>query len=329
MNIAEFARSIGVSPTTVSHAINGRGRISPATRHMVLERMKELGFTPNLNAQRLSDGRTYMVALDFAYTRDYLSDIFLVELTRRVQDFLDSRRYGLLLSGPGEVLHRWVKTRAVDGVLQVIDGPPDVTLPQDIARTGTACVVIGHYPIEGIPRVGSLVIDLKTGAQQVARMLVERGHRCIGFIDQGAADPVLWGFREELERLGIALPESHILGIGATPEDGERALHILLERPAPPTAVFARTDAIAAGALRAAQERGVPVPQALSIVGHDDVPLAQWTAPPLTTVRVDCIEIAHRAADTLFQLLKQPDGPAATVTVHTRLIERRTVAAIA
>src|SRR5438094_7958405 len=81
VTIDEFARKIGVSTTTVSRAIHGRGRVSPATRGLVLERMKELGYTPNLNAQRLSHGRTYMVALDFGVWHDFLSDMYFVEIT--------------------------------------------------------------------------------------------------------------------------------------------------------------------------------------------------------------------------------------------------------
>src|SRR3989442_14768349 len=76
VTINEFAKTLGVSPTTVSRAMTGRGRLSPATRSMVVERMKELGFTPNVNAQRLSHGRTNMIALDFGHWHHYLADMF-------------------------------------------------------------------------------------------------------------------------------------------------------------------------------------------------------------------------------------------------------------
>src|SRR5438876_5939275 len=99
MTIKEFAQAIGVSTTTVSRAMHGKGRLSPATRRMVLERMKELGYTPNLNAQRLSRGRTHLVALDFGAWHDYLADMFFVELTRGVLDVLEAQGYGVLLSG--------------------------------------------------------------------------------------------------------------------------------------------------------------------------------------------------------------------------------------
>src|SRR2546423_15099504 len=107
MTIKQFAQAIGVSAATVSRAMHGRGRVSVATRDMVLRRMEELGFTPNVNAQRLSHGRTSMIALDFGPWHDYLSDMFFVELTRGVQDVMEPHGYGVLLSGSGEALNRW------------------------------------------------------------------------------------------------------------------------------------------------------------------------------------------------------------------------------
>jgi DNA-binding LacI/PurR family transcriptional regulator len=326
MTIHEFARAIGVSPTTVSRAMHGRGRVSPATRQMVLERMKELGFTPNLNAQRLSHGRTYMVALDFGPWHDYLSDMFFVELTRGLQDVLEARGYGVLLSGPGEALNRWVKTRAVDGVILAGD-PADSAILHEMSRAGTPCVVIGNHAVEGLAGVGSVMVGLDQGVQQVAQLLVERGHRRIGYIASDGLDPVFCEFRAALARLGVTLSESCVVKAGHTPHDGARALYALLSRKEPPTAVFARTDGLATGALRAAHRMGVRIPEDLSIVGHDDVPFAELTEPPLTTVRVDCIELARISADILFSLLSEPGARTKPQAVRTELVVRDSVSA--
>lgn len=326
MTIHEFAKAIGVSPTTVSRAMHGRGRVSPATRRMVLERMKELGYTPNLNAQRLSHGRTYLVALDFGPWHDYLSDMFFVELTRGVQDVLEVHGYGVLLSGPGDALNRWVKTQAVDGVI-LIGNPADKTLPQEIACTGTPCVVIGNYSVERRPGVGSVIVALRRGAQQAAQLLVERGHRRIGFLATDGLDDVFYEFRDELTRLGVTLSEACVVRAGHSPADGARALCELLAQREPPTAVFTRTDGVAAGALRAAHRMGVRIPEDLSFIGHDDVSFAEFTEPPLTTVRVDCVELARLAADTLFSLLSEPNARTEPQVVHTELVVRDSVSA--
>jgi LacI family transcriptional regulator len=327
MNIKEFARTIGVSPTTVSRAISGRGRINDTTRHMVLKRMEELGFTPNLNAQRLSHGRTNMIALDFGPMHDYLSDMFFVEMTRGIQDVLELEGYGVLLSGPGDVLNRWVKTRAVDGVI-LVGGPPNGSVPQEIVRTGIPCVVIGNSPIEGVQGVGSVVVGLQSGARQVAQFLIEHGHRHIGFLGSDGPDTVLLEFRAELERLGGALPESCVLMAGHAPRDGAQAFCRLLEQNEPLTAVFARTDGLAIGALRAAHQMGIQIPEELSLVGHDDVPFAELTAPPLTTVRVDCVELARQSTDMLFALLRDPQLLSRPQVVETSLVVRGSVAAL-
>jgi len=104
MTIKQVARTIGVSPTTVSHVLHGRGRVSPATRRKVLEQIEEVGYTPNLTAQRLVTGPTRMVALDFGSEADLLGNLYTVELTRGIQDALQPECYGLLLNSTPDTL---------------------------------------------------------------------------------------------------------------------------------------------------------------------------------------------------------------------------------
>jgi LacI family transcriptional regulator len=266
-----------------------------------------------------------MVALDFSGWHDVLSDLFFVEITRGVQEALEARGYGLVLNTTGDALLNMVKARAVDGVILITGGPANDQIPRAISSRGAACAVIGHYPIEGIRGVGSVLVGLRSGAEEVARFLVKMGHRHIGFIGVEYPDIVHACFSAELERLGVALREENILIPGRKPSDGERAMNYLLSQSERPTAVFARTDALAAGALRATRKAGVRVPEDISLVGHDDVPFAELTAPALTTVRVDCVELGKLAADTLISLLKHPDTPCETSVVQTRLIVRETV----
>ncbi len=335
MTIKEFARAVGVSTTTVSRTVSGQGRISPATREMVLRRMDELGYTPNLNAQRLAAGRAYTVALAFGGTQ-VLSDMFLTELTQGIQNALHVRGYGLLLNAPGNTLQRWVKSQAVDGVIVVGCGPlgmnllgdeaQDERIAREIADMKAPCVVIGHDPVTRIEGVGSVVIDLRSGARQVAQMLMIQGHSCIGFIGSHLPDSVLSGFWDELTVNGIRLREEQVIIAGRTPDDGAHALRTLLAQPEPPTAIFARTDALAVGALRAARKLNVRVPEDLSVIGHDDVSFAGLTEPPLTTVRVDCAQLGRAATEMLFHLLDKPDVPFSPQVVHTELVARETVA---
>jgi DNA-binding LacI/PurR family transcriptional regulator len=293
---------------------------------MILARMPEMGFTPNVNAQRLSHGRTNMIALDFGARNDYLSDPFFVEITRDILETLESRGYGLLLSGHDPILDRWVKTRAVDGVILIGSPVAEDEVPE-IVRLGAACVVVANRPYTDVAGVGSVYVDLEPGARQVAQCLVGHGHRRIGYIYGVAEDAALAAFREELARLGVALSPGYISHGSVTPWDADQALCQLMALPEPPTAIFARTDGLATGALGAARRLGLRVPEDLSLVGHDDIPFVQWMHPPLTTVRVDCIELARLATDTLMTLLDDPKAALQPRAVSTSLVVRQSVGA--
>jgi len=332
MTINEFARKIGVSTATISRAIHGRGRISPATRQMVLQRMKELGYTPNLHAQRLVTGHSRIIALDYVGETQVLSDLYLVTLARGIHHALHEHGYGLLLNlmddaqEQSALLRQWVTSRAVDGAILVGRSDFEKALIRELASERTPFVVIGYQVLEDCPHVGSVVVSFQNGAQQVARLLVEEGHRRIGYVGSILPDVVLPAFRDALGALGVCLREEDVVIAGRSPEDGARAMAQLLSRRDRPTAVFTRTDSLALGALRAARRLGVNVPEELSIVGHDDVPSAAWTEPPLTTVRVDCFEMGRLATETLIALLKRPDETPEAPVVQTHLVRRGSVA---
>lgn len=334
MTINEFASQIGVSTATVSRAIHGRGRISEKTRRMVLARMKELGFTPNFHAQRLVTGRSQMVALDFLGEKQILADMFFVALAQGIQRALHTAGYGLLLNLMEDSaqslfqLRRWIKSRAVDGTILVAGANVDRALLGELASARTPCVVIAQQTVEGIPFVGSVALELSHGARQVAQLLVDKGHRRIGFIGAEALDVVYDAFRDELERLGCSLSGRFVMTAGRAAQDGVRAMTRMLSHPDRPTAVFARTDTLALGALQAAKDAGVKIPAELSLVGHDDIPAVSWCDPPLTTVRVHCAEMGLAATDTLLSLFNPNLPPPEPRLVPSTLVLRQSVAAI-
>jgi DNA-binding LacI/PurR family transcriptional regulator len=334
MTINEFASQIGVSTATVSRAIHGRGRISEKTRQMVLARMKELGFTPNFHAQRLVTGRSQMVALDFLGEKQILADMFFVTLAQAIQQALHATGYGLLLNLMDDStqsllqLRRWIKSRAVDGTILVAGAKVDRSLLCELASARTPCVVIAQQTVKGIPFVGSVALELSHGARQVAQLLVDKGHRRIGFIGAEVLDVVYDAFREELERLGCLLSDQFVLTAGRTAQDGARAMAQMLTHPVRPTAVFARTDTLALGALQAAKDVGLKVPADLSLVGHDDIPAVGWCDPPLTTVRVHCAEMGLAATETLLSLLQSNLLPPPPRHVPSTLVLRQSVVTV-
>jgi LacI family transcriptional regulator len=325
LTITEFADAIGVSPTTVSRSMTRRGRISDETREMVLKRMEELGYTPNLHAQRLVSGRARTVALCMGERLAPTSDLFLVELIRGLQQALQEYDYALLLLGQGEGLKRWVDSRAVDGIIVVGDSPEDAAVARTVVRPSVPCVMILTMPRKLEPNIGSVIINLASGGVKVARALVEKGHRRIGFIGSHYSKSVLPAFRRELERLRTPMRPEWAIIAGDALEDGERAMHRLLTLPTPPTAVFTRTDELAIGALRAARKLRVSVPDQVSVIGHDDLTFARFVEPPLSSVHVDFDEVGKAVVAQLFDLLEDPDTSLVTRSVETHIIMRETV----
>ena len=332
LNIKEFADAIGVSPTTVSRSITQRGRVSEETRAMVLQRMDELGYSPNLHAQRLISGRSNTVALCLSGGSAPATDLFLAGLIRGLQGALQFYDNGLLILGPGDMLRRWVDSRAVDGVILIGGSSHADESARQIARPGVPCILIGSSALPAENNVGQVVIDLAGGSAAVARALFERGHRRIGFIGSSYSQSVLPAFGRELEQLGAPLSPELTLIAGDNSADGARAMNEMLALPDPPTAVFARTDELAVGALRAARRSGVAVPAQLSLVGHDDLAYARFSEPPLSTVRIDCDAVGKAVVATLFEMIERADAAdVASVprVVPTELVLRQSVAELA
>jgi DNA-binding LacI/PurR family transcriptional regulator len=173
--------------------------------------------------------------------------------------------------------------------------------------------------------MGSVVIDLAGGGVKVARALVEKGHRRIGFVGSNYSQSVLPSFRSELKRLGVPMRPEWAVIAGDALEDGERAMHQMLTLPVPPTAVFTRTDELAIGALRAANKLKIKVPEQISIMGHDDLTFARFVEPPLSSVHVDFDRVGKAVVAQLFDLVENPDTLSTTRFVETELVMRGTV----
>lgn len=330
MNIKDVARKIGVSPYTVSCAIRNRGELSAETRQRVLEQVRELGYIPNINGQRLVQGRSRLIAFDDRRP-GLFSDIFAMQLARGLQYALQKRGYSLLLNTADEhgeantQLKQWVRSRTVDGVVLVGHVSYD-SLVREIATPSTPCIVMDTL-LEGIPNVAS-VMKGRAGERQVARLFAEQGHRRIGFLDepqiQQKPNDVLEAFAGELQSLGIPLESRYLLSVPNDPASGAEGMRALMTQNPRPTAVFVRTDAMALGALREARNLGLRVPEDVSLAGHDDLPLAEFAEPPLTTVRIDCGMAGDVVTDALFHLLEEP-GAMQTWWFETSLVVRQSV----
>lgn len=312
MTIKEFALQMGLSTATVSRAFTPGGRIHADTRALILERARQLGYAPNPSARNLARRHNRLIGLDCPGNADILADPFLIELARGVQASLEKSDYGLLLNtrpqpdGGLELLHEWVFGHAVDGVVIVV--PPDYPLETFcpfVARE-VPCVLITHTRRPDERVLPSVEIDLREGARAAMTHLVRLGHRRIGLLATALNDGVSQAYHHILQTVpgnACGMDEHLIVETSSSIAEGHAAMHRLLAAPTRPTAVLCRTDLLAMGALRAARDMGLRVPADISLIGHDDLVLAELSDPPLTSVRIDTARIGREASQLLLASL--------------------------
>lgn len=309
--INDIAVLADVAPMTVSRVINGNGYVSAGLKARVLSAIARVDYRPNALARGLKHRRTRVVGI-------LLPDIanpFCGELARGIQEMLQEKDYRAFLSiadPTSQFEESALQTffdYQVDGVIVATRGVgSDNDAMLHFADRGYPIVVIGRNSIIGSDRphtVDCVTADYRAGGRLVAKHLLSLGHRRIGFIGlmPGNRSRLLRfeGFEEELLAAGVEIPGELIVGAPidvayATQTDGYEGMKKLLSLASPPSAVFARNDFVALGALSAARDQGRSVPGDIAVVGFDDVPLAEHAYPSLTTVHQPVADQGREAA---------------------------------
>ena len=303
--IYDVARLAGVSTATVSRALNGTGQIAPGTRATIQAAVEQLGYRPNTIARSLVTKSTQTIAL-------LLPDItnpFYAALVSGIQQSALSHGHTMLLcttesdAEREEHYLRVLRAKQVDGAL--VDG---LVLPSDrIAR-----FVEDGFPIVCLDRdidsssIPLVQVDNRLGGRLATEHLVGLGHSRIGHVtgarELGISEERLAGYRDALAAAGIEADSQLVEEGRFTEEGGHEAARTLLERNPDLTAIFAANDLSALGVLNAIAETGRRVPEDISVVGFDDLRLAAFTSPPLTTVHQPAVEIAKLATEILIGL---------------------------
>lgn len=314
---SEVARRAGVSRTTVSFVLNNvrdRG-ISEATRERVLSVAREIGYEPNAAARTLAGGVTGTVALVIPKAAHLYVDVFLAQLVASINQ--ECHRHGLKMliessddegRDPGGFVDL-VRSRRIDGLIVVNPSQAGRQHLSRIADAGIPMIVFGA----GLPDIDQFHTtgnDTSVAAKLVVNHLIDLGHRSIAFVNFAppeylAAQERERGWRETLEHHGIDANPAWAVSADISAASAYRATQTLLARGVPFTALFAGNDTIAFGAIRALGEAGLRIPQDVALVGYDDIPLAEFASPPLTTVRTDTTGLGRDAMDMLLSLLRR------------------------
>ncbi|MGD2177654.1 MAG: LacI family DNA-binding transcriptional regulator [Anaerolineae bacterium] len=328
MTISDVARKAGVGVGTVSRVLNNSPRVSDATRKKVLRVMHELDYVPNPFARRLSLGKT----LTLAVIVPFFTRPSFVERLRGIEAAIAETEYDLIVYNVesvdkrDEYFKRMSRPERIDGLVIISLSPSD----EDVGRfrkSGVPTVLVdARHP--DVPRV---VVDDVRGGYLATRHLIELGHTRIAFLGDAYPNPFNFtsshhrhaGYRKALHEAGID-PQPAYYVTGEHGRDVARELtHRLLSLDAPPTAVVAASDTQAMGALEAAREKGVSVPDALSLIGYDDIEIAEYL--DLTTIHQPLFESGWRGTHLLFQIM-QGEPTEIVCQLPIRVAERGTTA---
>lgn len=334
--LSDIAATIGVAPMTVSRVVNGTGYVSEETREKVMVAVKKMSYRRNGLARNLKRQRTDTVGLVLGD----LSNPYSTELANAVRESLSFKGYNLFISISE---HSAKEDIAAFEALadHNVDGFIVATRSNNEGDSRLAKIVDSNVPVVVIGRdfrhdsVDFVSADNLAGGFEATRHLIDLGHRRIGFIGAEMRNKHalkrLQGYLNALDGFGIEIDERLVTGRKesvsevpgySTEKMGYEGMKRLLSLPNRPTAVFARNDFTAVGALTAIKEAGLSIPQDIAIVGFDDTPLAIHTVPPLTTVRQPMRLQGQLAAEMLLRRIAGSDQPRNECVLDCELIIR-------
>lgn len=333
LTLEEIARLSGVSRSTVSRVINQQPNVSAGVRQRVEAVIQETGYQPNLAAQTLVSKRSWMIGLVLPRSvSSFFTDPYFPRLLQGIAQGCNENDYTLALflvdtrEDEEKILPRVSRKGMLDGILiqsgqigdQLIDRMVNLDLP----------VVVVGSPLRAA-EISYIDVDNVSGAYNAVSHLIRLGYQRIGTITGltgGAASADrLEGYEKALNERGRNLDQSLIAEGDFTEAGGYYAMQQLL--PSKPDAIFAASDLMAIGALRAVREAGLSIPEDVAFVGFDDVSVARYASPQLTTIRQPIARFGVNAVEILIDLIENGIHPARRIIMDTELIIRESCGA--
>lgn len=331
VSIKDIARAANVSHPTVSRALSNSPLVKGETAERIRRIATDLGYRPSAIARSLVTKKTKTIGVVVTT----IADPFIADVISGVEETANDHGYSVFLANSNANPDREVKVvhsfheRRVDGILVTASRVGALYIPL-LSQLKVPIVLINNqHPDEPDEFIYSVMIDNIKASKQVMEHLIGLGHRRIAYIgDQSGfqSDTERFaGYRQGLDFAGYpSLLELIVHGDGK-PEGGRRAMEKLLALPKPPTAVFCYNDMSALGALRAIHQHGLKVPDDISIVGFDDLAIASYTSPLLTTVGQPKQQMGRMAMETMLKILSGVDAKT-NIKVEGKLLIRESTA---
>ncbi len=302
IGIQELARIAGVHPSTVSRALNGSKLIKEETRREICDLAAKHGYIPDDVAKSLSQGKTSALGI----LVPEISNSFYAQIVDAIEGVMTPKGYSIILAGtrfdPETELQaiRTMASKRVDGL--VVCAPSEEGEAQlEKLSSRIPVILCDTYKESSLDRV---YVDEEKGMQQGLSYLLSKGHTAIGCISDRHTGRRMNLFARMLKENGIGMQEEHFFrGTDSGVESGYKGLCTMLEKGSLPGAIFAARDNIAVGILRAAAEHGIRIPEELSILGYDDIPISDYLHKKLTTIRQPAARIGQETAAILLRRL--------------------------
>jgi LacI family transcriptional regulator len=328
LTIEHIASLADVSRSTVSRVLNNHPSVRPTVRERVLQVIREHNYAPQAAARSLASARTDTIGLLVPRSAAVsLADPFIASMIQSLFEASAQQGYFVMLSMltadmEPSFYERILRSRHVDGVIMFSSDIDDPILPL-LIKDGTPLVLIGRHPY--FVNVTSVDVENRQAARDAVTHLVALGHRRIGAINgllqMEAAQARRDGYKQALLEAGIAIDPDLMVEGQYSETAAFQAMLQLLDLAQPPTAVFAASDSMAIGALHAVRQRGLLVPDDIALVGYDDLPLATYATPSLTSVHQPIAEMGAHAVRLLIEQLRG-QGPVGSVRLPARLVVR-------
>jgi LacI family transcriptional regulator len=312
VTIAEVGRLAGVSIATVSRVLNNvPGQVGPATRRRVLRVIRQLDYRPNALARSLHLKRTHSVGL----IMPDISNPYYAEIARGIEDAISRQGHTLVTCNtdrkPDRISHSvaLLREKQVDGIILGGGGTLDASRFAALRDCGTRVVLIGRYAVD-LPAVR---VDNVKGAREAAAHLLALGHRRVAVLAGPKISTTtvdrLAGFRQAFDEFGLPFPSRWLLYGDLRPESGLEAAERLFATRRAPTAILAINDQMAIGAMRGILRRGLEIPRQVSVIGFDDIALASFVTPALTTMALPLHQMGVAAGEMILRSLAGMEQP--------------------
>jgi len=328
VTIQDVAKSAGVSVSTVSRVLNGKVDVASDTQGRILDVIDNLGYTTNLAARSMRSQKKNLVGLimpDIAYP-------FAIEVMKGVNRAIAESDSDLLVYTTGDVRKSGRASHEQKYVSLLNNSITDgvVIVAPVASEFSTDAPIVSIDPLMSNPNYPSVHATNYQGAMDAMEYLLDLGHKRIGFIsgrvELESSNRRLMGYRDALEKVGISIDEKLIVSGDYTTETGAKGTQELLSLDTPPTAIFASNDQTAMGVYQVAKERGMRVPEDISIVGFDNITESQYIG--LTTVDQHISEMGFVATQMLIKLINSELVEELTHRMQTRLIIRTSCQAL-